>query len=640
MTSKNFILATAGHVDHGKSALIKALTGTDPDRLPEEKARGITIELGFAHLELPSPNEADTVFSIGVIDVPGHEDFVKNMVAGVGAIDLALLVVAADDGWMPQTEEHLQILSYLGVSKIVVALTKVDLVASTEPVIEMVRTQLHDTPFADAPIVPTSLPQSSGLGELRRQLSLAFVELEPSRDIGKSRLFVDRAFTLRGTGTIVTGTLTGGMFRRGENIVVQPSGLSARIRSIQNHSREVAEIAPGSRVALNIPEFPVARRSNEEGVRRGEIIARVDLGMPHAVFDVLLTRSARLPSHAPPLRHGTRVRVHHGSGNLAARVLLQKNATLGPGQSGLAELRFASPVFAFVGDRLVVRDTSEQQTLAGGVILDAEASAKKFRSSPQREFLQRCAQFPLAADRFLEAHLQRDCVVRRRICLVKSHFCTEEIATAWQRLGESGVAVLLGGFAVEAKWWNAVVTDAANAIDAEHGARPERAGLELARLRSAVSKEAVALFDPLVIALQARGFVRSGDIIGRETHRPALPSHLRKAGELLRQTLDASAFDPPSRKEIAGNISAQQALRFLFETGEAIELSPDAVLSAQAFEKMRDTIVVHLRERGAATVSELRQALGSSRRVMVPFLERLDRDGVTRRNGDRRILAR
>jgi selenocysteine-specific elongation factor len=632
MTSKNFILATAGHVDHGKSALIRALTGTDPDRLPEEKSRGITIELGFAHLTLPD-------LSLGVIDVPGHEDFVKNMVAGVGAIDLALLVVAADDGWMPQTEEHLQILSYLGVAKLVVALTKADLVDSPERIVGEVRAQLRDTPFTNAAIVPTSIPRNLGLDELRAQLSLPFAALEPPRDIGKPRLFVDRVFTLRGAGTIVTGTLTGGTFRRGESIVVQPSGLSARIRSMQNHSREVTEIGPGSRVALNLPELSIAQRPGENGVRRGAVVTLAALGAPQAVVDVLLTRSARLSAQTAPLRHGARVRVHHGSGNFAARVFLQTTEALSTGESGVAEIRFSSPVLAFVGDRFVIRDTSERRTLGGGIVLDGEASAKTFRSAAQKKFLQSCARLPIKAEQLTQAQVERDHVLRPAGCLLKSCFAAAEIADAFERVAKNGAILLLGDFAVDKHWWEAVLAEASSAIDDEHRLKPERAGLELVRLREAIPNDASDLFDQLLIALRSRGFVRVGDVIKRETHRPVLPPALQAAGTAIRSALQARPFDPPSRKEIAPNDSAQQALRFLIETAEVTVISSDLVLATAAFEKMRDTVLAHLRREGSATVSELRQVLGSSRRVIVPFLEKLDRNDVTQRQNDKRILA-
>ena len=246
MTVRHFMMATAGHVDHGKSALVKALTGIDPDRLPEEKARGITIDLGFAHLELPSTiNGQPSTFHLGIIDVPGHEDFVKNMVAGVGSIDLALFVVAADDGWMPQTEEHLQVLSYLGVSRAVVALTKIDLVESEEMIAARLREKLANSPFAEAPIVPTSVLNARGLDELKAALVRVLSDTPPPRDIGKPRLPVDRVFTLRGIGTVVTGTLTGGILHRGQPVIIQPPGKTTRIRAVQNHNRDVDVSVPG-----------------------------------------------------------------------------------------------------------------------------------------------------------------------------------------------------------------------------------------------------------------------------------------------------------------------------------------------------------------------------------------------------------
>src|SRR6266480_7351370 len=272
MTEKHFILATAGHVDHGKSALVKALTGIDPDRLPEEKARQITIELGFAQLILEGPNEQR--FHIGTVDVPGHEDFVRNMIAGVGSIDLALFVVAADDGWMPQTEEHLQILSYLGASRAVVALTKIDLAEDEEAVKAQLRKQLAVSPFAEAPIVPTSVVTGRGLDELKTTLALVLNDTPRPRDIGKPRLPVDRVFTLRGIGTVVAGTLTGGTLHRGQAVVVQPSGKTTRVRSLQNHNRDVAVSLPGTRAALNLPDVDCG------DVQRGDVVTLPELDCP------------------------------------------------------------------------------------------------------------------------------------------------------------------------------------------------------------------------------------------------------------------------------------------------------------------------------------------------------------------------
>ncbi len=271
MTETHFVIATAGHVDHGKSALVKALTGVDPDRLPEEKARQITIELGFAHLQLSATSALNfqlSTLSIGIVDVPGHEDFVRNMIAGVGSVDLALFVVAADDGWMPQTEEHLQILTYLGVERAVIALTKSDL-GDAGSIAGQIRERLRDTGFARAPIIRTSVRTGEGIENLKSAVASEFSTMQPQRDIGKPRLFVDRAFILHGIGTVVTGTLTGGQLRRGQKIVVQPSNLETRIRSIQSHGSELESAQPGMRTAINLPDVAVGDGPGQ--IKRGQV---------------------------------------------------------------------------------------------------------------------------------------------------------------------------------------------------------------------------------------------------------------------------------------------------------------------------------------------------------------------------------
>src|SRR5437588_1722721 len=286
MTEKHFILATAGHVDHGKSALVKALTGIDPDRLPEEKARQITIELGFAQLILDGPDEHR--LHIDIVDVPGHEDFVRNMIAGVGSIDLALLVVAADDGWMPQTEEHLQILTYLGVRRAVIALTKIDL-GKIDNVRTQIRKQLRDTAFSHSRIIPTSVRTSEETKNLRNALAAELSTLQPQRDLGKPRLFIDRAFTLHGIGTVVTGTLTGGQIQRGQNVFIQPQNRSARIRSIQSHGRDLETARSGMRTAINLPDVAVGRN----GIERGDAITALEVSETTDSIAVLLERSPR-----------------------------------------------------------------------------------------------------------------------------------------------------------------------------------------------------------------------------------------------------------------------------------------------------------------------------------------------------------
>jgi selenocysteine-specific elongation factor len=635
LNEKNFILATAGHVDHGKSALVKALTGIDPDRLPEEKARGITIEPGFALLVLPIPGG---VARIGIVDVPGHEDFVKNMIAGVGAIDLALFVVAADDGWMPQSEEHLQILSYLGVRQAVVALSKIDLAGNEVAVEKSIRARLQESPFAHAPMVKTSVATGRGLEELKRVVTRIVAASTPSPDVGKPRLAVDRAFTLRGIGAVVTGTLSGGKFRRGEEVVVQPRKISTRIRTIQSHSHDLDEIGPGRRTALSLPDLDASDKEKAHSVRRGDTITLANLGESTASVDVLLTRSRRIPLGSPALKNGAAVYLHHGSARCVARVTLLDREKLEARESGIARLQLERPLFLFLGDRFIIRDASDRWTLAGGVILEVAASERNFRSAEKRNFLLARAQNTDSEKIFVDTLIARGEVVSREELLLQSHFSEAQISTAIDGLQTRSRLVRHNDWLVDTQWWGEMRRRAVEIIDEAHRTEPNRTGLELRRLREALPQKIAPLFDALVADLCAHGFVKAGNVIRRVAHQPALSPLLRAPVERIRRALGAKPFDPPSRKELCAEPGAQLALEFLRDTNEIVEIDQTLVLTNEAFAKMRELVVRLLQRKDAATVSELRQALGSSRRVIVPFLERLDQDGITRRETDKRVL--
>ncbi len=621
---RHFMVATGGHVDHGKSALVKALTGTDPDRLPEEKSRGITIDLGFALLEIPSSipspvptsGPPDGPLSLGIVDVPGHEDFVKNMVAGVGSIDLALLVVAADDGWMPQTEEHLQILTYLGVSRAVVALTKVDLITDDQAAQEPIRERLHGTPFAEAPIVPTSVVTGRGLGDLRAALAHVLADAFSPEDIGKPRLAVDRVFTLKGVGTVVTGTLAGGALRRGQEVSIQPSGKKTRIRNMQSHGRDAKISAPGTRVALNLPDLDALA-----DIHRGDVITLDTFGGGSETIDALVEISARANRG---LKNGSRVNIHYGSARVPARVAFLEGNSLAAGVSALAQVRLEEPVFVFAGDRFIVRDWAEQNTLAGGLVLDPDASRKSFRSEPRRRFLSERPSQDVA--RYLASEMVRKRAEHASRLLVRSRFSAAAISGVVSQMIASGQLVAAGDFVCDAAWWQALRRRAAQAIDARHRAHPEQAGLPLTELRQAVEAELPSdeLFDAVVGALCQNDFVRAGAAIRRATHRAALPPRLQAAGDKLRATLGTKPFDPPSRKELAPDPVAQQALRFLLENGEAVDINAEVVLTTESMRRATQLVHEFIRTNGPATVSQLREALGSSRRVVVPLLERLE----------------
>jgi selenocysteine-specific elongation factor len=622
VTTRHFIIATAGHVDHGKSALVKALTGTDPDRLPEEKKRQITIDLGFAELNLTAPNGKK--IHAGIVDVPGHEDFIRNMIAGVGSIDLALLVVAADDGWMPQTEEHFQILNYLGVQRAVVALTKSDL-GRIDVVTEEIRGKLRGTPFAHSPIVPTSVRTGSGIENLANALAKELASANPRCDIRKPRLFVDRVFTLRGIGTVVTGTLTGGSLRRGQQIIVYPTDLETRIRSIQSHGEELELAQPGMRTAINLPDITVYQ------IKRGNVVTVPGLGAPGPILTVIVKRSSRLldKNAVRPLKNGSCVYVHHGTSRVAARLVFRENEPLKAGQKTVAHLKLASPIFAFVGDRFVVRDSSEQHTIGGGIVLNPDGDRDSIASGLA----------PHDVDSLVRAALARHGFAYRENLLSKSQFSADEISEVLVRLERNGEIILRQQIAADCAFWRQLHAQAIGFIDEVHKENPERAGIDLGNLRSALRIQQPDVLEALVGDLCDGGFVRKGSVIARASHRPALPVHLQPVGGKIRDALSKRPFDPPSRREIESDPQARQVLRFLVGNGDLIEIAPDVILLRESFEHMKSLVAEFISKNGPATVSELRQALGSSRRVMVPLLERLDREGVTRRVEDKRMLC-
>jgi len=637
MTERHFILATAGHVDHGKSALVKALTGTDPDRLPEEKARGITIDLGFAELNLDGPSGEK--FHVGIIDVPGHEDFVRNMLAGVGSIDLALLAVAADDGWMPQTEEHLQILTYLGAIRIVVALTKSDLGSprgesvrladKIDIVTAQIRDKLQQTPFANCQIIPTSVRTGEGIENLKSALAREFAMLSPPRDIGKPRLFVDRTFTLRGIGTVVTGTLTGGSLRGGNEVLVQPRNVSARIRSLQTHGRAVDVIAPGTRTALNVPDLAAG-----SDIKRGDVVT-IEPFEPTSILGVVLTRSPRLV-RAPPIKSRASAYVHHGTTRVLAKVIFPTAESLASGETAVAQLRLNAPLLAFVGDRFVVRDASEQQTIAGGIVVDV--SPEGFGSAAHRDLLACRAVAPHDVALALWTEIAGDRVLAVSGLLERARFSSNEIAEAVERLYAKGAIFLYENVIASARTWLELRKRAAELIDAAHRAHRERSGLELSELRANSGLEREEVFDALVADLCRDDFIRAGSTIAKRSHRANLPAELKASADSIRAALSAKPFDPPNRKDLLKNDRDQQALRFLIEQGEIVEVSEEIVLLKESLDKMQATVSDFISANGAATTSQLREKLATSRRIIIPVLEYLDRIGVTQRTGDLRKL--
>jgi selenocysteine-specific elongation factor len=486
--------------------------------------------------------------------------------------------------------------------------------------------------LAEASIVPVSAHNGIGLEELKNALAAAAETMPPHTDDGQPRLAVDRVFTLQGIGTVVTGTLTGGTMSKGDTVTAYPPGRDTRIRTLQSHNRAQDTAQPGTRTALNLAD---AARGD---LPRGATITLPVLATTTRTLDVLLERSTRLGQECAPLRNDTRVRVHHGSGHWPARLVLVEGKILEPGAAQLAQLRLENPACVWPGDRIVIRNWPESATLAGGRVLDAQGDRQGLRSAAHKLFLQTRAEAPENAETWIRSQLVRDGIAQRDALLCPSTFSTAQIDSAVTSLVNAKAALAAGDWLADESRWQQAREAIANAVNAEHRAHPERPGLTIELLRPLAQKAFPSgdVFAELLKDLCQNGFKRQAKYITSLSHKPALPPNLRAAGEHIRQAL--AGTDPPARKLLAGTSEGAQALRFLIEAGEVMEVSPELAIGAAQFNRFRMLLKNHLRTHTQGTASELRQALGTTRRILIPLLEKMDRDGITRRQGDVRVL--
>ncbi|MDE2696894.1 MAG: selenocysteine-specific translation elongation factor [Chloroflexota bacterium] len=612
-----YVIGTAGHVDHGKSALIEALTGIHPDRLQEERERGLTIELGFAWMTLPSGRE------VSIVDVPGHVRFVRHMLAGIGAIDLALFVVAADEGVMPQTREHLEILDLLDVRHAVVALTKVDLAPDEEwleLVEEELREQLAPTTLGGAPIVRTSAATGEGLDALRAALDAALADTPEPRDVGRPRFGIDRVFTMQGFGTVVTGTLLDGTLRAGETLEAVPGGPSARIRGLQTHQQQVDEAQPGTRVAINLAGV------GTDELRRGQVLAPPgQVGVARTVDAMLRV----LPERA--LRHNLRVTVHLGAAETQGRLRVLGADEVAAGSEGWCQIQLAPPIAATPGDLFVVRVSD--RTLGGGRVLAVNTPRHRRTDPAAVERLRALAAG--SPDEAVLASLER--VEPATLAELARHADAEgdALAGSIEALVERGDVMALDG--AETRYVSAagaarLRTRAERALEAYEREHPLRRVMSGEELRARLGLDAGVL-DAVLPAL-APDVVADAGGVRRAEWSPQPTAAQRRAAEEAVATLAAGGVSPP-RIDLDPELAA-----FLEDRGEIVDCGDGVMLSAAAFEEVSRTVVALIEAQGSATLAQLRDAIGTNRRATQAMLERLDRDGVTRRRGDERVLAR
>ncbi len=627
------IIGTAGHIDHGKTALTRALTGVDTDRLKEEKARGISIDLGYAYL--PAPDGA----ILGFVDVPGHERFIHNMLAGATGIDFALLVVAADDGVMPQTREHLAILDLLGVQQGMVALTKTDLVTSercAEAAAE-VAAMLAPTALAGAEIVPVSAATGAGIEALRDKLFAAARTLRARAADGRFRLAVDRCFTLAGAGTVVTGTVLSGAVAEDDRVVVSPSGLAARVRSIHAQNRAAPRSVAGERCALNLAGDGVST----DAIARGDVVLDPALHAPTDRIDAALRVLAGEPR---PVGQWMPVRLHHAATELGAR-LVPLGEAIAPGGSGTVQLVLERPIAAAAGDRFVLRDTSAQRTIGGGVFLDLRAPARK-RRTPER--LAQLAALALADPRAALAAL----LARPPFHVDLEAFARDRAlgAAARDALAEGLIVVQTGDTrqAFAAAGWAQMKRGIADVLKAFHAGNPAAPGMAPENLRRQVEPRLPAKIFPLVVqALAKSGDVSlAGAMVGLPGHAARLaPADERDWQRIAPLLSNAARFRPPRAGDIAREIGRPEAdvrrlLKQQARMGVLTEIVTDHFFLRDAVGEMVEIAreIAARAANGEFGAADFRDRLDNGRKVAIQILEFFDRHGVTLRRGDLRRM--
>ncbi len=632
MTARHVVVGTAGHIDHGKTSLVKALTGTDTDRLPEEKARGITIDLGFAFLEEPDG------LTIEIVDVPGHERFVKNMLAGVGGIDLAMLVIAADEGVMPQTREHLAICALLHITTGLVALTKTDMVEADwlELVRDDVMTMTRGTFLEGRPIVPVSAKTGQGIPELRAVLRTLAATVPARGTDHLPRLPIDRVFTIKGFGTVVTGTLMAGALAVDDRVEVFPRSVQAKVRGLQAHGQAVARAVAGQRTAVNLQGIERA------AVERGDVVGLAGTLIASTLVDGTLELLADAPR---PLKSRDRVRFHTGTSEIMARVLPLDRSELAPGESTFARIRLEAPLVALPGDRFVIRSYSPIVTIGGGTLLDIEPPRVRRKGGAL------LAHLTLLKDgrpeEVVEEHVRHagPAGVRAAALSARVPFgpeATRALLTTLQ--GDGRLA------AVDRDWF--VHRDAVGrlrglvtaALEQYHRANPLRSGMSREELRGRAGAAEERVFAHLLGALEAEGVVvTERDKVRLASHDVRLAPEQQRIVDRLEQEYLTAAAAPPSPEEALGRIGVtgdeeHELFQLLLEARKLVRVKESLFFHTRALDAIQEKLVAMLRERKEIGPGDIKDLLGISRKYAIPLLEYFDGRRVTARVGERRVL--
>ena len=619
-----YVIGTAGHVDHGKSTLVKALTDIDPDRFPEEKAREMTIDLGFAWMNLPSGRE------VSIVDVPGHERFIKNMLAGVGAIDLALLIVAADESVMAQTLEHIAILNILQITRGLVVITKTDLV--DEEMVVLVKAEVEDamegTSFEGCPMVGVSAYSGDGMGDLKATMDSILDETEVRKDLGRPRLPIDRCFTISGFGTVVTGTLIDGTLTVGQEVELAGSGQKARVRGLQSHKTKVDATDPGVRLAVNLSGL------SKDEVERGEILTIPGWLKPTYRLDARL----RMVKNAPnPLKHNQGVTFHLFTSEASARVRLLDADRLAAGEEGWVQLLLSDPLPVVKGDFFVIR--SAENTLGGGQIIDPNPRRR------YKRFDDSVIERMMTLDQGTGGDIIISVAEQWGPCDIttlsqRTNLPREEVSQRVSQLTKDGHIVTLGDFGTDsdavvysAQGWDILKSKVASALQLYHTQYPLRQGVPAQEIRSRLDLSQPVYQRALVRLVDESIVVDERQSLRLPDHEITLTEKMEEEASAYLNSLQKDPYSPSAEAKVS-----QELLSVLIDQGKVVRVADGVIFAASAYKEMTDRIVEHLKAQGSITVADARTMFDSSRKYILPLMERLDEQQITRRNGDERVL--
>ena len=623
------VIGTAGHIDHGKSAIVRRLTGTDPDRLPEEKARGMTIDLGFAFYRT---SDNDT---IALVDVPGHERFVRNMIAGAGGIDAVMLVVAADDGWMPQSEEHFQVTRLLGVRNGLVVINKVDL---AEPdwialLAEDIREHTAGSFLEGAPIMRVSAETGAGFDELRTQIETLAASLESRRDIGKARLPIDRSFVRPGMGGVITGTLRGGLLTIGQSVGIWPEQKVAKVRTLQSNGEDVTTAIPGQRTAVSFTGI-----SRDELPRGGVVSDRTDLSYfahrPVLALDVEMLRGVPVP-----LSDRRRIQVIVGTTEVDGEVRMFDRQQLAQGERGLLFFRPDDPTYALVGDRLIIRLPTPMVTLGGGVVLDHLEKFPRRKQLPRLAYLNRRS--GMTVSDLILSELQKRVVCPAEGLLRDADLSTDEVSHALRQLADEGEIGRFENLVFE----RATIESTADALVAtikdELDRQPHLKGLTLEQI-ARLAPDLKSVLEPLTRYLASVSKLEyKAELIDLAGRGMSLKGVLKQVHDEIIAELTDHPYEPPQLAQLAaGGKVHQQVVKYIIDSGEGYKCGSSFIFLSGTWDEILSFVRAHLSENERLAVADLRDHFGFTRKFAIPILEECDRLKITERSGDFRVRGR